>query len=128
MFFSLSAVIVFFFTLFLVGQAAAGPIPMPMVAAVEGSVLKRQELPNVQTPSKSDGNVVTTYPKRQVPNAQTPSKSDGNAITPYPKRQITPDVQAPAKSDGNVITSYPRSGDIPSQLAVRSVDGVVELY
>jgi len=127
MFFSLSSVIAFFLALFLVGQAAASPIPMPMAAAIEDSIVKRQITPDVQSPSKSDGNVITPYPKRQAPDVQFPSKSDGNVITPYPKRQA-PDVQAPAKSDGITITPYPRSGDIPSQLAVRSVNGVVELY
>jgi hypothetical protein len=49
-------------------------------------------------------------------------------VSTYPKRQTLPDVQTPSKSDGFSVTTYPRSGDIPSQLAVRSVNGVVELY
>ena len=73
--------------------------------------------------------MITAYPKRQAPpDVQSPSKSDGNVISAYPKRQTPPDVQSPSKSDGTVIVSYPRSGDIPSQLAVRSINGIVELY
>jgi len=64
--------------------------------------------------------------KRQTPDVQSPSKSNGNTIVAY-KRQ-SPDVQSPSKSDGNAVVAYKRFAEIPSQLAVRSVDGMIELY
>jgi len=144
MFFSPSAIVAFFFTLFLAGQVAAIPLPMPMAAAVERN-LKRQtppvqdavksdgtvitaykrQTPDVQSPSKSDGGAVVAY-KRQTPDVQTPSKSDGGAVVAY-KRQ-TPDVQTPSKSDGGAILPYKRGAEVPSQVAARSVNGVIELY
>ena len=138
MFFSPSAIIAFFFTLFFVGQVAAFPIAIPMrvraytathhrsysPTILQAAILKRQA-PPVQEAVKSDGNVVSVY-KRQAPDVQEAAKSDGNGPVPY-KRQV-PDVQEAAKSDGNGPVPYKRSLEIPIQLAVRSVDGVIELY
>ena len=101
--------------------------PNPQAAAEEN--LKRQA-PDVQSPSKSDGGAVVSYPKRQAPDVQSPSKSDGNGVVAYPKRQA-PDVQSPSKSDGNGVVAYPKRSQTPSipcHVAVRSVNGVVELY
>lgn len=185
MFFSPSAAIAFFFSLFLVGQVAASPLPRPMMvrsklvafivliylersfqAAIERHA-KRQDTVPVQVASKSDGTNVVPY-KRQVP-VQVASKSDGTNVVPY-KRQVpveeasksdgtnvvpykrqapsvpvevatksdgtdvvpykrqTPPVEEASKSDGTVVEPYKRYSEIPLELAVRSVDGVVELY
>ena len=58
---------------------------------------------------------------------QTPFKPDGNVISVYHKRQAPPDGQTPSKLNGTVI-SPARSGNIPSQLVVRSVNAIVESY
>jgi P pilus assembly chaperone PapD len=143
MFFSPSAILAFFFTLFLVGQVAAVPLPMPMAAAIERSVKRQVDL---KVPSKSDGNGVVVPYKRQV-DLKVPSKSDGNGIVVPYKRQVDVevasksdgngvvvpykrqvDLKVPSKSDGNgVVVPYKRDVGIPSQLAVRSIDGVIEL-
>ncbi|KAF9651855.1 hypothetical protein BDM02DRAFT_3126712 [Thelephora ganbajun] len=130
MFFSPSAVLTFFFTLFLVGQVAAVPLPMPMIltratfqAAIERSI-KRQS-PDVQVPSRSDGGPIVPY-KRQTVDVEVAAKSDGGAIVAY-KRQAT-NVEDAVKSDGGPVIPYKRYAEIPSEMAVRSVDGVIELY
>lgn len=74
---------------------------------------------------KSDGNNITAYKRQTIPEEEA-VKSDGTNITPY-KRQDIPEEEA-VKSDGSNITPYKRHGGIPLGVAVRSVNGVVELY
>lgn len=92
-------------------------------AATEKS-LKLRDVP-VQQASKSDGTEVVPYDRRDVPE-EDPSKSDGGNIVPYTRRDVP--EQDPSKADNGNIVPYKRSSYIPLELAVRSVDGVVELY
>jgi len=125
MFFSPSAVLALFFSVFLVGQVAAVPLPMPMVAAIERS-LKRQT-PPVEVASKSDGGVVTAYKRQTPPPVEVAAKSDGGAIVPY-KRQTPPPVEVAAKSDGGAIVPYKRQTPPPVEVAAKSDGGDVVPY
>lgn len=79
----------------------------------------------VQDASKSDGGVVLPY-KRQTVAVQDASKSDGTVVVAYERRDVP--VQVASKSDGTNVVPYKRYSEIPLEVAVRSVDGVVELY